>query len=176
MQYRASSEKVEIIGQTVYTFVIGSNDYYDSILDILDRNGISNLDRGMWYKQQDWLDAFKETVAIIGAEKLIPIGRAIIDCAIWPDGITNIPEALSSIDVAYHMNHRGGEIGHYNFLKTGISTGIMICDNPYPDEFDLGLIEGVILKFGGKPSVAIDSTQLTRNTGSNTTTYKIKWE
>lgn len=52
-----------------------------------------------------------------------------------------------TIDPAYRMNHRGGEIGYYRYAKTGERAATLTCENPYPCPFDEGLIEGVAVKF-----------------------------
>jgi len=47
---------------------------------------------------------------------LFAIGKAIPESAIFPPEIQGLEMGLSAIDIAYHMNHRGGEIGHYNLI------------------------------------------------------------
>jgi len=85
---------------------------------------------------------------------------------------------LASIDVAYHMNHRGGEIGPYDFEKTGDRSGKMICPNPYPCDFDMGIIAAVANKFapeGTFVTVKQDDSQPCRNEGADSCTYLISW-
>lgn len=72
---------------------------------------------------------------------------------VFPPEINTIEKGLAAIDIAYHMNHRGGEIGHYKFQSTGNNSGKMVCDNPYPCEFDRGIIEAMAQKFKPKDSI-----------------------
>ena len=78
---------------------------------------------------------------------LLMIGRQIPKNAKWPPDVDTLEKGLASIDVAYHLNHRGGEIGSYRFEKTSANTAKMVCRNPYPCDFDLGLIDAVAHKF-----------------------------
>jgi len=86
---------------------------------ILERHGIKSPEAQGWYSQQAWLDAFREIAQSIGPRTLNRIGTSIPNSAKFPPGLDTMDKALASIDVAYHMNHRGGEIGHYKFQKTG---------------------------------------------------------
>ncbi len=78
------------------------------------------------------------------------IGTHIFTEAKFPPQISNFEQALTSVDTAYYMNHRnlkGEEIGHYKFEKKSEKEFFMICDNPYPCDFDMGIILGIAAKF-----------------------------
>jgi hypothetical protein len=68
-------------------------------------------------------------------------------------------------------------IGHYNFKKIDDKTFEMICENPYPCDFDRGIIESMAKKF--KPSNTInvsvihDETKPCRKKGGDSCTYKV---
>ena len=107
--------------------------------------------------------------------------------------IRTVEAALLSIDVAYHMNHRlNGEllydarngimkegIGHYGFEKISPRSARMVCVNPYPCQFDRGIIEATAEKF--KPvdsalvTVRCDGTRLCRDGGADSCAYLIEW-
>ena len=128
--------------------------YKAMAFEILAKNGIKDLKPNEWYPQQAWLDAFKSISETIGPFTLCIIGKKIPENAQWPPEINEIHAALSSIDIAYHMNHRiddkilfnpeTGEmsegIGHYKYTITSETTGTMVCNNPYPCDFDRGII------------------------------------
>src|SRR5690606_28598249 len=79
------------------------------------------------------------------------IGRRIPYSAEFPDDqMHDVPTALASIDVAYHNAHRGGEIGHYKFVEIGLDHYEIHCDNPYANEFDLGIIRSLVERFHGR--------------------------
>ncbi|MFB6114873.1 MAG: hypothetical protein ABEK04_01165, partial [Candidatus Nanohalobium sp.] len=82
--------------------------------------------------QKDWLKAFKEIDEELNDTALWNIGKQIPHNAKWPDDVTTPEDGLASIDKAYHMNHRNGEIGHYAFEKTGEGEGRWCVTIPIP--------------------------------------------
>jgi len=177
-QFKAFAPGVEVNGETVLSVVDGMGPYKDMGLKILAENGINDPKPGQWYPQQAWLDAFKTIADKMGPNTMLAIGKTIPENAQWPPQVDTIEKALGSVDMAYHMNHRGGEIGSYRFESTGAKTGKMTCTNPYPSDFDLGIIYSVARKFAPKgafPTVKLDETLPTRKTGGETCTYLIGW-
>ena len=63
---------------------------------------------------------------------LVSIGMKIPETAVFPPGIDSIESGLNSIDVAYHMNYRGGEIGVYQATTVSERQIDVLCRNPYP--------------------------------------------
>ena len=119
------------------------------------------------------------------------IGRAIPEHAQWPPHVKVIKDGLGSIDVAYHLNHRIDEevlfdtqtgsmkegIGHYHFRDKGDNAALMVCDNPYPCAFDLGIVQAVAEKFqqpGEHPNVE-HGPGACRKAGSTACTYLVSW-
>ncbi len=177
-QFKAFSPKVEVNGQTVLSVVDGMGAYKATALDILKQNGIDNPQPNHFYSQQAWLDSFKKIAEHFGPSTLLIIGKKIPENATFPPQIDSIEKALAAIDIAYHMNHRGGEIGHYQFTVTGNQTGKMVCNNPYPCDFDRGIITAMAVRFAPKdtnPKVTHDDSQPCRKKGANTCTYLITW-
>lgn len=192
-QFIAFNSDVEVNGETVLSIVDGMGIYKDKAIVFLSDNGIVNAQPGEWYSQQAWLDAFKTISEVTGAFTLFNIGKKIPENAQFPPEIDNIEKALSAIDVAYHMNHRlNGEvlfnpgtgemkegIGHYGYEKVEDKLVRMVCDNPYPCDFDRGIIEAMAQQF--KPAdcplvmVQHDDSQPCRKKGDDSCTYIIKW-
>ncbi len=175
--YKIFDPKAEVNGETVLGFVNGLGAFKRQALTILKEEGIDEPVPGKWYSQQAWLNGFKKIGDKFGAATLKQIGENVAKSANWPKEIKTIEDALKSIDVAYHMNHRNVKIGNYTFTKVDDETGRMVCSNPYPDQFDLGLIRAVGEKF--KPSnapftVEIDAGQPTRTKGAESTAFIIK--
>ena len=80
--------------------------------------------------------------------------------------------------MAYHMNHKGGEIGYYRFTKTGERSGVMECKNPYPCDFDMGLVQAMAQRFapaGSHPKVVHDTTKPCRAKTGDACSYLITW-
>ena len=106
----------------------------------------------------------KEIQDKFSSELLFRIGEKIATNAILPPGINSLETCLASINTAYHMNHRRGEIGSYEYSYLGGGSGLkrakMICPNPYPCAFDRGVIHGFAQRF--KPAGAVDVIVTTR--------------
>lgn len=190
-QFIALDRRVEVNGRTVLTVVDGMRGFSDMAFRILASNGIVDPKPGEWYSQQAWLDAFREISVGIGAGTLLSIGRRIPENAEFPPEIDNITAALSAIDVAYHMNHRIGEqvlfdpatgelhegIGNYLFESVGRREALMRCPNPYPCDFDRGIIEAMARRFApndGRPHVEHINGQC-RKTGDEACHYRVTW-
>lgn len=176
--FQAYSPDVEVNGETVLAVIDGLSTIKLIARDILNECGIEDPQPGQWYPQQSWLNAFKIIADKLGPTPLKNIGRKIPVNARWPQHNQSMKSALEVIDRAYHMNHRHGEIGHYKLVSEGPRRASMICDGPYPDYFDLGIIEAVAeksLEAGDKVEVKINQSKPTRSEGSDSTTYIITW-
>ena len=174
----ASSPKVEVNGETIYSVIDGMGAFKSTAIKILTENGIENPKPGNWYSQQLWLNAFKKIAEKIGNATLYSIGQKIPENANFPPEINEIHKALAAINVAYHMNHRNGLIGEYRYEKTGERSAKIICTNPYPDEFDKGIIAQMSRQFqplGANVKVNIDETKPIRTKGGDSTTFLVNW-
>ena len=178
-QFKAFAPNVKVNGQTVNSLVAGMGAFKAVALKILSENGIDNPQPDQWYSQQAWLDSFKSIAAKVGANTLYQIGLKIPENAKFPPTIDSPEKGLQALDMAYHMNHKDGEIGHYNFRKETEHSGKMVCKNPYPSDFDRGIIEGIIKKFkngsSGITRVTLDPAQPTRKSGADSCTYIVQW-
>jgi hypothetical protein len=176
--FKALAPGVETSGAAVLSVVAELDDLRNVGLRILARHGIVDPVPEGWYAQQAWLDAFLEIATHTGRATLRAIGRRIPETAIWPFKQGDLPEALASIDVAYHANHRGGEIGHYKYTQTGDRSGEVACNNPFPCDFDLGIVERVAAKFappGVTPVIRHADPQHCRFLGGRTCVYLVDW-
>lgn len=176
--FQASSPSVEVNGETVLAILTGMGTSSGRASKILAAHGISEPKGGQWYKQQAWLDAFKEISETLGPNTLFRIGTKIPEQAKFPPEIKSIEQALGAINVAYQMNHRGGPIGSYDFHLEGKGKAIMVCKNPYPSDFDRGLIQSMADRF--KPqnsivSVELDPSKPSRKAGAESCTFLISW-
>ena len=150
--YDAFDRDVEINGRTVLAIVeegMGrfSETYRERAVTALAEEGISEPAADEWYPQQAWLNAFETIADELQPHVLDRLGEQLPEIADWPNEFEAVPDGLRSIDEAYQRNHRGGEIGHYRFEKTGPQAGEVTCYNPYPCPFDRGLIRGVAKRY-----------------------------
>ena len=192
-QFKSINPNVEVNGQTVLSIADGMGAGKNMGLRILSDNNIDNPKPKNWYSQQDWLNAFKQISEKIGYNTLFLIGKSIPENAEFPLDIDSIEKALAAIDVAYHMNHRlngkqlfdpqSGKmqegIGHYNFKKISANKAEIICDNPYPCDFDRGIIAAMARRFKPSDSVQVtvnhDDSKGCRNKGDNSCCYIVTW-
>ena len=191
MQFQAFAAGVEVNGQTVLSVMEGMKSARWVAEQMLAAEGIKDPVVGEWYKQQAWLNAFKAISEKVGVLTLRKIGNSIPDNADWPPNVIDIPSALAAIDVAYHLNHRiDGKIlfdmatgaftegiGHYTYTNVDDYHGTMVCKNPYPCDFDLGIIESAAAKFkpaGSNLKVTHDAGAC-RKRGHGSCTYQISW-
>jgi hypothetical protein len=178
-QFVGFSPNVEVNGETVYAIVDGMGAFRSVAMQILQENGIGDLKPGIWYPQQKWLDAFKKISDALGENTLFNIGLKIPENAIFPKEIETIEDALRSIDIAYHLNHRNGDIGEYRFQSIGPKTAKLFCPNPYPCAFDRGIITAMAKRFKPKESALVnvkhEDSAPCRMKGADSCTYLVNW-
>jgi hypothetical protein len=148
------------------------------------------LDRNGWYPIANWLAAFDGFAETVGPRALFQIGQQVPRYAALPPGISDIHSALGAIDVGYHMNHRKNGrpmfdpttgqmlpgIGNYKMkAEPGERKIISVCENPYPCDFDRGLISAFTVRFEKAGRVTHDDRAPCRKTGSRSCTYHVTW-
>jgi hypothetical protein len=148
-------------------------------LRILAENGIAPLNPDVWYPMSALLNSFRLIFEKIGPSTVRAIGRKIPENAQFPTDMDSLEKGLRSIDVAYHMNHRGSDpIGGYHYGKADRRSVTMVCDNPYPCDLDLGLIEAICDRFRPKDALWIrieHDPKTCRRRGDSSCTYVIAW-
>jgi len=153
--------------------------FKEQMQKIMAEKGIKEIQQNSWYPQQIILDIYKTIYETIGANTLFLIGKSVPERAIFPPEIDSLRKALSSIDTAYHINNRGKNIGYYKFRRTEERTAVMVCNNPFPCDFDRGIISAMTDKF--KPKGCFHKAKLThdegtcRNKSDDSCTYIISW-
>jgi hypothetical protein len=190
-QFVAINPNVEVNGQTVLSLVNGLGPFRTKGIEILKECGISNIKLDNWYSQQAWLNAFKHISKNTGSSTLLLIGKSIPDNAQFPSEIDDIFKALSSIDIAYHMNHRlDGKtlfdkqtgsmtegIGHYHYKKVSNNEIEIKCDNPYPCDFDKGIVMQMANRFrpsNARAKIVHDESGCRKN-GDESCIYRVTW-
>lgn len=187
--FKAFATDVEASGDCILSTVQAMASFQRIAVKLLAKHGICDVQASLWYRQQAWLDTFRTIAERIGNHTLFSIGLRIPETAIWPAQIDTLDKGLASIDVAYHLNHRRKGvilfdertgvmregIGHYRFLGGREGEARMVCDNPYPSEFDRGIITAVARKFRPGAEVARDESQPTRLEKGDSCSYLVRW-
>jgi len=178
-EYKFFTSGCEVVGESILSLVNSIATGKDTRLQILKKHGIVP-EPGKWYPQQPFLNAFKEIATSIGSHTIFMIGKAIPEKVQFPP-IDSLKKALQVIDQAYKMNQRGGDSGEYKLSEFDEKnkTAVMVCRNPYPSEFDRGIITAIVRKFkpagSFKSDVILDTTKETRSKGAESCTFKIFW-
>jgi hypothetical protein len=110
--------------------------------------------------------------------------------AFMPPHITNIEAALTTIDMAYHMNHRKNGvamfdpksgritdgIGHYTYKKTpDKNRAEIICDDVYPCDFDMGIVTGMAKRYVPTAKCSHLAEGGCRRNNNRSCTYVVTW-
>lgn len=176
-QFVAFDPKVETLGQAILSAVEGMGDEAHTYLA---KHGLGEIKLDQWYMQQDFLNFLKaiSEKQINAMFDLVGIGMKIPEHAVFPPQIDSIPSALMAIDMAYHMNNRNGEIGNYEVKVMGENSIDLICNNPFPCDFDYGLIYGMTRRFCPEDAqfvVRHDNHAACRQKGADSCTYHVTW-
>ncbi|MCX7571718.1 hypothetical protein OS242_17380 [Tumebacillus sp. DT12] len=139
--------KIEAHGSSVQNIVEGCGVFQNRVKALLAEKGISDIDPGKWYDLEVVLAVTEELAKSVGPNVLVEIGKYAPKNAQFPPEINSFEKALLSLDIAYKMNHRNGNIGEYKVQQEDLKTFKVICDTPYPSKFNLGLLRGLARKF-----------------------------
>ncbi|HEC22200.1 MAG TPA: hypothetical protein ENI95_04715 [Chloroflexi bacterium] len=147
---------------------------------LIERHGLGSVRPEGWYPQQAWLDVLRDVAEgkAGGSLDLVSVGMEVPNTADWPPGVDSIEAALESIDVAYHMNHRNGEIGYYRAVRVGSHQIDVVCETPYPCDFDYGIVYGVASRFHptGTTFIVRHAEGQCRKKGDRACVYQVIWE
>jgi hypothetical protein len=189
---------MEVNGTLVNLVMEGMGAFPTIATRYLNQAGVRDLhsDHETFYPLQIFTDLLAQMEKEIGDATMVGLGRFIPKEAIFPQEIRTLEEAMKMIDVAYHMNHRDSR-GQMMFdpertppLLDGIGSYkcefapdkrevLLVCDNPYPCQFDLGIITEMVQRFKPKSSLYARvnhlSDQPCRKRGDATCTYQVRW-
>jgi hypothetical protein len=134
----------------------GAGVSWDQVLSLLAASGIQQPEAEGWYPLKGHLAFLAKAEAAHGREALRAMGRAIPDTSRFPPELENMERALGLLDVAYQVNHRGGPIGRYHLRHFEPGRAEICCENPYPCDVDLGILERLVERFGqGGPTRSV---------------------
>ena len=189
--YKPFEDGIEVIGTSIFSVISSLPSIPFIVEKYFQEVGLpipAELNHNEWYSQEKWLKIFKVISDKAGPNTLLNIGKKIPENALFPKEINSLEEALLSIDIAYHMNHRNSTgqvlydnnvklegIGHYLYIKNeNEHFPKMVCENPYPCDFDRGIITAMAQKYE-PDAVILHSSKECRKDGFNSCTYTIRW-
>lgn len=144
--FQALSPNVEVLGSSVLGVckaMVQAGMPEEELASLLESHIGAVPVSDQWYPQSGYLALLREVAQVKGADWLRRPGRMVPQTSKFPPEIRTLDRALRTLDVAYHMNHRGGPIGGYLYEATGPHAGRVHCDSPYGCDFDLGILQGL---------------------------------
>lgn len=176
---RAQIANIDVRGEVVLAILESMHSLGAEALKILGRNGITGPGNGTWHPLSGLLSSFREIEGAKTDTTLFTIGHKIHRNAVVPTDIDDFLEALARIDEAYHMNHRGGDIGHYRFERLDGNRARIISTSLYPCEFDRGVVHGfsALARPAGLDRVFVNHSEdlPCRRRDGESCTYDISW-
>ena len=184
---------VQVHGHTITRLVTEDSRLAPLVIDTLRGAGVPlpndniRLADSMWYPLPVLLTLFHRIELERGRIALFEIGSNVPRSAEFPPSITDLQSALRSVNVAFHMNHRkDGKplfvdgraldgIGHYQYLCARAQKLIVCdCSNPYPCDFDFGLLQTMARRFEASAQVW-HKPMICRRDGASSCSYAITW-
>jgi hypothetical protein len=198
MQFVPFEAGIEVRGLTVYAVVDGFGSFKRVPSDILlelgvgraGPDGLLRLHEDEWIPQALWLQGFELLSRKVGDGALFGVGQKLPANAVFPPWVVDVHSAIKSVDFAYHMNHRKhGQlmldeatglmlegIGHYGYAPTfGEDRIVARCENPYPCDFDRGLLTALARKFAKQVWVEHLEPETCRKKGADHCSYAVTW-
>ncbi|SEW23839.1 4-vinyl reductase [Natrinema salifodinae] len=177
--FEGSLEGSEVIGRSPLSYIAAGESVSSfvgkEITSKLAEYGLEDIEPEDWYPLAIPLAMLYDMRDEYGGVRMRNMGQNVPKNVEFPPELSEVDNALRAIDQAYHQNHRGGEIGSYEFKKEGPNEASMICENPYPCEFDKGLIRGVAKKFADNPVQVEEVGDQCRADGDHRCEYRIEW-
>lgn len=197
MQFKVIEPGIENSGESVGAIVEGFRKFPTIAQKYLCKYGflkpnqtIADLDRSRWYPEESWLLAFEAISNEVGVNSLYGVGRAMVENAVLPPQIVDVPTALGSLDIAYHMNHRkNGKvmfnpetgamlegIGHFTMtIELEEKRVTVVSNTPYPCDFERGIVGGFANRFDASAKTIHDAGAPCRKKGAESCTYVTWW-
>jgi hypothetical protein len=185
---------IEVGGVSISAVLDAFQQYPSIVTKYLSQHGLGGkqgqIDRAAWYSLDKWLAVYNAIAKEVGLNSLYSIGKRVPDSVELPPNVTDIRSVFGSLNVAYHLNHRkNGEV-MFDLSSGRLLEGIgqVTCDfaegerrltlrfeNPYPCEFDRGLVHGFAMRFEAAARVVHDNAAPCRKKGDTSCTYVVSW-
>jgi hypothetical protein len=198
MRYEQCEPGIDVNGESLGAMVDAFRQYPTIVAKYLGQYGLTKvvhgkaepIDRSSWYPLDKWLAAYQAIAKDVGVNSLYTIGKKVPENAMFPPHINDIRSALGGLDMSYHFVHRKNGavmfdpatgvmlegIGH---IRTEISEGerkaTIVCEEPYPCEFDRGLITALATRFEPGAKTIHDNGAPCRKKGDMSCTYLVSW-
>ena len=197
MQYKVEEPGIEHSGGGVGAVLDGFKKYPTVAAKYLAKYGfikprqsLEDMKLQEWYPLENWMKVFQGIAEEVGFNTLYAVGRSIPANVVFPPHVTDIVSAMESVNVAYHMSHRKNGvimfdpatgmtlsgIGSYECKRVpGENKIVCVCANPYPCDFDRGLLSAMANRWEPYARTVHDDSAPCRKKGADSCTYVITW-
>lgn len=179
---------ITVAGPTIGVFVEALASFAVLQAALLEVLGAREVDYDHWYTQEQVLRAYQKVDMVLGGRGLERFGKLVPPKAEFPPGISDAHTILSKLDETFHLNHRRDGvnmldlttgaltegIGHYRYERVGEREARMVCDNPYPCRFDMGLFHGFVRRFEATAAIDHEPGDC-RARGDQRCAYRARW-
>jgi hypothetical protein len=185
---------IEVGGVSIGAVIDAFQQYPSVVTKYITQYGLGSkqgeIDRAAWYSLDKWLAVYNAIAKEVGVNSLYAIGKRVPENVVFPPNVTDIRSVLGSMNIAYHLNHRkNGELmfdGATGMLLDGIGSvncefasgenrATLKFENPYPCEFDRGLLHAFAMRFEAAARVVHDNGAPCRKKGAASCTYVVSW-
>ncbi|ELZ06350.1 hypothetical protein C482_00970 [Natrialba chahannaoensis JCM 10990] len=177
--FEGALEDAEVIGRSPQSYVAAGESISPfvgkQVTHKLAEYGLEEIEAEEWYSLAIPLAMLYDMRDEYGETRMRNMGQNVPQHVEFPPDLTEPENALRGINQAYTQNHRGSEIGTYEFQQEGDNEGVMICETPYPCEFDKGLIKGVAKKFSDSYVTVEEIGDQCRSDGGQRCKYHVDW-
>lgn len=139
--------------------------------------GIDDPVPDAWYSQRSYLRALDAIVDAAGPQVVTAVGEQIPREVDWPRRVDSVPDGLGVLNETYQHNHRGGDIGYYDFEQKAASEGRVFCKNPYPCSLDRGVVAEVAEWLAPTDATVsiTEAGETCRTEGDAECVYRVEW-
>lgn len=198
MQYEECEPGIEVNGESLGATVDAFRQYPTIVAKYLTQYGLTKIvngkpepiDRSSWYPLDKWLACYHAIAKDVGLNSLYTIGRKIPENAVFPAHVTDLETALTTLNAAFHFVHRKNGVPMFDPATGEMLPGIgsvtcqfsrnerkatMVFENPYPCEFDRGLVTALANRFEPMAKTVHDNAAPCRKKGGDSCTYIVTW-
>lgn len=186
---------IEVSGASIGSTLDAFQQYPSIVTKYLVQHGLiankqSQIDKSAWYPLEKWLVVYHAIAKDVGLNSLYTIGKKVPENIQLPPQVTDIRSMFGSLNIAYHLNHRKNGQVMFDPATGKMLDGIgnVACEfadgeqkltlrfeNPYPCEFDRGLIHSFATRFEPAARVVHDNNAPCRKKGASSCTYMVSW-
>jgi hypothetical protein len=164
----------EVSALTVRAQMAGLGAYTQLGARLLAEMGLATVDDEAWIPTATSIDCMCQIRRTVGDKIMRQIGMEVPKHHHWPTAVSDVHSALASVDAAYQMAHRHGDVGVYAYTPTGDRSGEMLCRNPYLCPLDEGIITAVA-RWYGPLAVVTHGPDECRDRGDLQCLFQIRW-